>query len=214
MLHFSTLHFFFFQSLNRTIPISLFFYFHHDLPWIDEISSISSQSPDTITLRGQTNELDGFTIKIQLNTPSNQVVIRTLTDVFQLDKIHENLLTKLTSNSRDQPYFLLGEQPFKDFEHNTFFVQLTLKQPVAGESFSFDIIYQSDSSNNIREQDLTGYYFNEEIIRLQKQFDERFENIFQLKTKQNMDSKKIQFARSTLSNLIGGISYFTGKTMI
>jgi uncharacterized protein YwqG len=85
---------------------------------------------------------------------------------------------------------------------------------VAGESFSFDIIYQSDSSNNIREQDLTGYYFNEEIIRLQKQFDERFENIFQLKTKQNMDSKKIQFARSTLSNLIGGISYFTGKTMI
>jgi uncharacterized protein YwqG len=85
---------------------------------------------------------------------------------------------------------------------------------VAGESFSFDIIYQSDSSNNIREQDLTGYYFNEEIIRLQKQFDERFENIFQLKTKQNMDSKKIQFARSTLSNLIGGISYFTGKNMI
>ncbi len=85
---------------------------------------------------------------------------------------------------------------------------------MAGESFSFDIIYQSDSSNNIREQDLTGYYFNEEIIRLQKQFDERFENIFQLKTKQNMDSKKIQFARSTLSNLIGGISYFTGKNMI
>jgi len=29
-----------------------------------------------------------------------------------------------------------------------------------------------------------------------------------------MDSKKIQFARSTLSNLIGGISYFTGKAMI
>jgi len=52
------------------------------------------------------------------------------------------------------------------------------------------------------------------MIRLQKQFDERFENIFQLKTKQNMDSKKIQFARSTLSNLIGGISYFTGKDMI
>ncbi len=128
-----------------------------------------------------------------------------------MDKIHENILTKLTQASREQPYFILADQPFKDFEHNTFFIQLTLTQPIASETFSFDIIYQSDSSNNKREQDLTGSYFNEEINRLQKQYDERFENIFQLKTKQNMDSKKIHFARSTLSNLIGGISYFTGK---
>ncbi|CAF4566972.1 unnamed protein product, partial [Rotaria sp. Silwood2] len=106
------------------------------------------------------------------------------------------------------------DQPFKDFEHNTFIIQLTLKQPLANEIFSFDIIYQSDSSSNEREQDLTGYYFNEEINRLQKQFDERFENIFQLKTKQNMDIKKIHFAKSTLSNLIGGISYFTGKSLV
>ena len=77
-------------------------------------------------------------------------------------------------------------------------------------SFSFDIIYQSDSYNSERTQDLTGSYFNQEIFRLQKQFDERFEKIFQLKTKQNMDTNKIHFARSTLSNLIGGISYFTG----
>ncbi|CAF2973488.1 unnamed protein product [Rotaria sp. Silwood2] len=201
-------------SYNRTIPISLFFYFHHDLPWIDEINSISNESPDIITVRGQTNELDGFTIKIKLNTQINQVLTRTLTDIFQLDKIHENLLTKLITNSYEQPYVLLMDQPFKDFEHNTFFIQLTLKQPLANEIFSFDIIYQSDSSSNEREQDLTGYYFNEEINRLQKQFDERFENIFQLKTKQNMDIKKIHFAKSTLSNLIGGISYFTGKSLV
>jgi mannosyl-oligosaccharide glucosidase len=131
-----------------------------------------------------------------------------------LDKIHENILTKLTSTSREQPFFLLTDQSFKDFEHNTLFIQLTLTQPQVNEVFSFDIIYQSDSSKDEREQDLTGYYFNEELTRLQKQFDERFENIFQLKTKQNMDGKKIQFAKSTLSNLIGGISYFTGKSLV
>ncbi|CAF5032290.1 unnamed protein product, partial [Rotaria magnacalcarata] len=29
-----------------------------------------------------------------------------------------------------------------------------------------------------------------------------------------MDAKKIQFAKSTLSNLIGGVSYFTGKSLV
>jgi len=42
-----------------------------------------------------------------------------------------------------------------------------------------------------------------------KQFDQRSENIFQLK--KTMTEKQIHFARSTLSNLIGGISYFTDK---
>jgi hypothetical protein len=181
---------------------------------MDEITAISDKSPDTVTVRGQTNELEAFAIKIKLNTRVHQPIIRTFTDVFQLDKVHEHILTKLTPNSREQPYFLLADQAFKDFEHNTFFVQVTLTEPIVGETFSFDIIYQSDSSNNEREQDLTGAFLNTEILRLQKQFDERFENIFQLKTKQNMDSKKIQFARSTLSNLIGGISYFTGKSII
>ncbi|CAF4516670.1 unnamed protein product, partial [Rotaria magnacalcarata] len=99
-------------------------------------------------------------------------------------------------------------------EPNTFFIQITLRQPVADEVFSFDIIYQSESSAREREQDLTGLYFNEELVRLQKQFDQRFETIFQLKTKQKMDETKINFARSTLSNLIGGISYFTGQSLV
>ncbi len=131
--------------------------------------------------------------------------------MFQLDTIHRNILSKLTSNPPEQPYIILTDQLNKNFEHNTFFVQITLREKLADERFSFDIIYQSDSSNNKRQQELTGSYFNEEIVRLQKEFDQRFENIFQLKTKQNMDEKKINFARSTLSNLIGGISYFTGK---
>ena len=172
------------------------------------MEEVSSPSSDTSTVRGQTNELDGFSVKIQVNTRQHQPIVRTLTDVFQLDKIHEQVLTKLSSK---QAHYLLVDQPFKDFEHNTFFVQVTLAQPLAGQTFSFDVIYQSDSSNRQREQDLAGNYFNDELARLQKQFDERFETIFQLKNKQNMDAKKISFARATLSNLIGGISYFTGR---
>ncbi|CAF4319406.1 unnamed protein product, partial [Adineta steineri] len=201
-------------SNSGSIPISLFFYFHHDLPWIKEITSISKQSRDTLNIRGQTNELDKFTIKIKLNTLSNQPIIRTLTDIFQLNTIHRDILTKLTSNRPKQPYFVLTDQVFQSTEHNTFFIQITLPKLLPDETFSFDIIYQSDSSDNERQQDITGIYFNEEILRLQKQFDQRFENIFQLKTKQNISENKINFARSTLSNLIGGISDFTGKDLL
>ena len=64
--------------------------------------------------------------------------------------------------------FFLISNHLKILNNNTFFVQLTLTQPVANEVFSFDVIYQSDSSNKEREQDLTGFYFNEEITRLPK----------------------------------------------
>ena len=189
----------------------MFFYFHHDLPWIKELNSFSKQSSDSTIIHGQTNELDNFTIKIKLNTLAHQPAVRTLTDVFQLDTIHRDILKKLTANPPKQPFFVLIDQRLQEVEHNTFFIQITLRQPLASETFSFDIIYQSDSSDKERIQDLTGSYFNEEILRLQKQFDRHFENVFQLKTKQNMGESKIRFARTTLSNLIGGISYFSGK---
>ncbi|UJR36867.1 hypothetical protein I4U23_029580 [Adineta vaga] len=202
------------QSNNYSVPVSLFFYFHHDFPWIKQITSISKQSPHLLTVRGQTNELDQFTIKIKLNTLTHKPIVRTLTDVFQLDTIHQHILSKLTSNRPEQPYFVLADQLFKSSEHNTFFVQITLPKLLPDENFSFDIIYQSDSSDNERQQDLADTHFSEEILRLQKQFDQRFETIFQLKSKQNISAKKLHFARSTLSNLIGGISYFTGQSSV
>lgn len=89
---------------------------------------------------------------------------------------------------------------------------MTLRQPMIEEQFSFDIIYQSESSNDERRGDLTGRYFDDEIHRLKNEFDRQFEKIFQLKSKQNMNEKYIHFARSTLSNLLGGISYFSGRS--
>ena len=141
-------------------------------------------------------------------------MIHTLTDVFRLDTIHRDLLPKLTSHPPQQPLFVFADQNFNGSLHNTFVVQITLSQPLANETFSFDILYQSDSSNAQRSQELTGSYFTEELARLQNDFDQRFENTFQLKARQNMTDKQIHFARSTLSNLLGGIAYFTGQSLV
>lgn len=139
--------------------------------------------------------------------------MRSLTDTFQLDTIHTHILSKLTSQRAGQPHFLLADQPMQTDEHNTFFVQITVPKLSAAEKFSFDVIYQSDSSQSEREQDLTGTRFDEELLHRQALFDERFERIFELPKKYNITAKHIAFARSTLSNLLGGISYFTGKSL-
>ncbi|CAF0888227.1 unnamed protein product [Didymodactylos carnosus] len=215
-------------QLNKTKPVSLFFYFHHDLPWMDEI--ITSKKSDNeqyrlTTVRGQTNELDAFTIKFKIPSGAHSQIpiIRSLTERLPLHNVHQTILRRLVpydtasaSNSRKQQqqqdrYFVLQDQEIKYYEHNFFILQLTLPQPVV-QPFTFDIIYESDSVN--RQNELSGVHFNELITQLQKQFDERFESIFQLKTKQNMEIKKINFARSTLSNLLGGIAYFTGQSLV
>lgn len=186
----------------------MFFYFHHDLPWIEEIND---ENKEKINVRGQTNELDGFNVNFLYNRAQHRPVVAKLTDVFELDKIHDQTLKKLNMKNN---HYALVDQPFKDFEHNTFVFQITLLQPIPGQTFSLDIVFQSDSSESQRRQDLTGQRFNDEIARHQRQFDEKFENIFQLKSKFNFEPKKLLFARSTLSNLLGGLAYFTGKPRV
>lgn len=196
---------------NLNTPVSLFFYFHYDHPWIKQMKMAPKQFEDRVFVRGATNELQGFNVKIKLNpSTANQAILRTMTDIFPLDTIHQKILNKLTSNPPRQPLILLLDQPLDNAQHNTLFVQITLKTLAANQPFSFDIVYQSDSSSDQRDEELSGSYFNAELTRLQQQYDQRFEQIFQLKSKTNLNEKMIHFARSTLSHLIGGIAYFTG----
>jgi hypothetical protein len=146
------------------------------------------------------------------NSSAKAGLLRTMTDRFQLDTIHQTILEKLSSNPPKQPFILLNEQLLNTSTHNTLLVQMTWKSMSIDEQYSFDIVFQSDSSRHERTHELSGKFFADELIRLQQQFDQRFEQIFQLQSKQHMNISDIRFARSTLSNLIGGISFFTGNT--
>ena len=89
---------------------------------------------------------------------------------------------------------------------NIVIMQLTL--PLAAE---VEIIYEN--LNIERTVTLEGAYFDELIKTYMDDFNEKFEDKFQLKSK-GYDNEYVSFARSTFSNLIGGIGYFYGKSIV
>jgi len=60
---------------------------------------------------------------------------------------------------------------------------------------------------------VSGSVFADKIFDLRQDFDNRFESIFQLKDKSYSHTHQ-HFARSTLSNLIGGIGYWHGEYIL
>lgn len=75
--------------------------------------------------------------------------------------------------------------------------------------FEFDVLFSSESAG----KDITSADLTREIQETTESFGERFSSVFALKTPYNADKFK-KFGRSMFSNLIGGIGYFYGKSIV
>ncbi|KAG0246517.1 Processing alpha glucosidase I [Mortierella sp. GBA43] len=75
--------------------------------------------------------------------------------------------------------------------------------------FEFEVRYSSKSSPN----PVTTNVISTELAKAVEAFDERFENVFHLK-QNGYDEPMVNFAKATMSNLIGGIGYFYGTTIV
>ncbi|KAI8971466.1 glycoside hydrolase [Mycotypha africana] len=82
-------------------------------------------------------------------------------------------------------------------------------QKVFKGEFQFDVLFRSmNTDNQITTETLSAGLHRKEI-----DFDNRFESIFQLKQKGFTDDE-IEFAQYLLSNMLGGIGYFYGSSVI
>jgi mannosyl-oligosaccharide glucosidase len=82
-------------------------------------------------------------------------------------------------------------------------------QKIFEGNFEFDILFSSGSgSAEITSEDLT-----REINDATEAFGERFSSVFELKAPFNVEKYKT-FAKSMFSNLIGGIGYFYGASVV
>ncbi|KAI9471930.1 MAG: glycoside hydrolase [Benjaminiella poitrasii] len=82
-------------------------------------------------------------------------------------------------------------------------------QKVFKGEFQFDVLFRSQKSDH----PITSESLSTEIVEKEKKFNTRFEQIFRLK-KKGFSNGEVGFAQYLLSNLLGGIGYFHGSSVI
>eukprot|EP01117_Protostelium_nocturnum_P003316 TRINITY_DN1427_c0_g3_i1.p1 TRINITY_DN1427_c0_g3~~TRINITY_DN1427_c0_g3_i1.p1 ORF type:complete len:801 (+),score=229.64 TRINITY_DN1427_c0_g3_i1:331-2403(+) len=137
-------------------------------------------------------------------------------------KLYSNFVTKQQSSSQkkkeqeEEPaaFSTLSNQIEKN--SNLFVFQKVVTTP-----FQFDIVFKTVDANEPRkdrnievpEDALTGQIYDDALSLHRKQFDDKFEETFELGKKGVNDAQQ-RFARETFSNLIGGIGYFYGRDIV
>jgi mannosyl-oligosaccharide glucosidase len=131
-----------------------------------------------------------------------------------LDKLKESIMNGIRVEAWDKarkvPYFVLGgRQVPRDAEGGANFLvhQVTTELP-----FEMEVIFESNSFVK-RPERLTGSLFEISLAKHVSEFDEKFEQIFNLKSK-GFSGSEITFAKAALSNMVGSIGYFYGASLV
>ncbi|KAK9768353.1 Processing alpha glucosidase I [Basidiobolus ranarum] len=113
------------------------------------------------------------------------------------------LAKKYTPNFPD-PAYLFTYQSRSAPGSNFYAFQKVLEAP-----FQFDVIFNSKSlHDNIKGEEISNL-----LETSYRQFDERFERTFKLASKE-FKPHQIAFAKAAMSNMLGGIGYFHGDSIV
>ncbi|KAJ3411945.1 Processing alpha glucosidase I [Chytridiales sp. JEL 0842] len=97
-------------------------------------------------------------------------------------------------------------------ETNTIVIQKIVQTP-----FQFDIVFLSHSAHSVVDattaSSLSGPTLSTKLTSASAQFSDKFEAVFRLKEK-GFDKKQIKFAKMLLSNMLGGLGYFHGTSIV
>jgi len=89
---------------------------------------------------------------------------------------------------------------------------LVVMQVTGTVPFTLDVVFESGSAAG-RPGSLVGDRYTALLAEKEQQFDLRFEQTFQLASK-GYNQSAVQFAQSALSNMVGGIGYFYGSSIV
>ncbi|KAK9891824.1 hypothetical protein WA026_016621 [Henosepilachna vigintioctopunctata] len=162
-------------------------------------------------VKGETSGLGQFSIKLTNHsgvTDSESFLITKAPGLNLLREVIVSSLRLVSNKSESKKRVVLAGNLLQDDEKNPNFIatQITGILP-----FTLDVMFESGFQT--REETLTGHKYTQLLAKHQIDFDEKFENIYNLRNK-GYDVKSIKFAQAALSNLVGGIGYFYGASMV
>ncbi|TPX62267.1 mannosyl-oligosaccharide glucosidase [Powellomyces hirtus] len=201
---------------------------------------VDMTDPKTPVLRGRTPELGDFTLSI-VDDPNNEPPnTKSYPPHYELPDLSSTLVTRFEVprdqvwktkeilqkhlleegqrrlNTYSDPYpdpahvFVVGDNDVGDA--NLIMFQKTLAPP-----FKFDVTFLSGSASG---EDyaadlaaLSGPFLREKLDYASALFDKRFEDTFHLRAK-GYDDDKVFFAQSLLGNMMGGLGYFHGTSIV
>ncbi|XP_074643874.1 mannosyl-oligosaccharide glucosidase-like [Tubulanus polymorphus] len=191
--------------------LSLIFYFALDG---EGILQPIVKKKQLVGISGKTKDLGEF--KMEFTTSSTQLealnylysYAPTLKDI--KDTVFNSFELKQYDESVKSQYIALGGHVMAR-EHvgkeNIIAFQVTTPVP-----FEMEVIFESGSVSERRER-LAGKAFTRSFKKHQQDFHSKFENVFKLE-KAGYNSKEIAFAKAALSNMLGGVGYFYGSSIV
>lgn len=102
-----------------------------------------------------------------------------------------------------------NEQKPADARRESDFVvhQVTVQTP-----FQIEVLFES-ASFHARPNQLAGSVMTQELAKRKAEFDAKFEEIFGLERK-GLSQSQIKFGKAALSNMLGGMGYFYGQSVV
>lgn len=166
-------------------------------------------------VRGYSEELGDFTLNFpKSKTKAQAKYSHLITYTSRLDQLKEVVSNAMKVDAwdkqRTQPYFVLGGRlvPRDSPGGPNFMVQqVTVQLP-----FEMEIIFESGSVTN-RPDALSDEIFLKELAKYSQAFDEKFSATFNLEGK-GYSQDENNFAKAALSNMLGGIGYFYGSSVV
>ena len=191
-------------QLDKSSGFSLFFYVANEGE--GQLVPVIGRDGKLTGIDGDTAELGTFHFVLpQLNTVTSGYLAGRMNRLDYLtDYLRDNI--KQYHSENNVTLLTIREKSVKDA--NLIVYQLHLDFP-----FEVDLVFKSDSCSRKQKNELSGSVFTEEMLNHKIKFDQRFEDTFGLKQK-GFDDSYISFARAALSNLVGGIGYFNGRSWV
>lgn len=159
-------------------------------------------------INGSTSDLGKFVLSFPPTRLSKNVKFsHIVTHSPNFTQIDSQIEAEITENFWNETYYFKSLSEKWQNAANFVVYQVTAELPV-----KIEIVFESMSSHE-RQGRLKNKLFTQALNEYSQAFDERFSSVFELE-KKGFDNNSIEFAKKTLSNLLGEISYFYGSSRV